>query len=140
MDPEVPCTELEGAITVTPAEIIYHRRLAVLDHAARCGNVSEACRTFGVSRTRYYEWKNLAVRYGPEALVPKARRRPQLPNATPTHVVEQLLTLAVLEPTLGRPPPGRPARRYGLAGGCFHGPEICWVFCWVFEDKATIRL
>jgi len=86
---------------VTPAEIIYHRRLAVLDHATRCGNVSEACRTFGVSRTRYYQWKKLADRYGTEALLPKARRRPQLPNATPTHVVEQLLTLAVLEPTLG---------------------------------------
>ena len=33
--------------------------------------------------------------------MPKARRRPQLPNATPTHVVEVLLTLAVLQPTLG---------------------------------------
>ena len=42
-------------ITVTPADIIYHRRLAVLEHASRCGNVSEACRTAGVSRTRYYE-------------------------------------------------------------------------------------
>ena len=98
---------------MTPAEIIYHRRLAVLDHAARCGNVSEACRTFGVSRTRYYEWKNLAERYGPEALLPKARRRPQLPNATPTHVVEQLLSLAVLEPTLGA---RRLADRLGEAG------------------------
>jgi transposase InsO family protein len=88
-------------ITVTPAEIIYHRRLAVLDHAARCGNVSETCRTFGVSRTRYYEWKNTADRYGLDALMPKGRRKPQLPNATPTHVVEQLLTLAVLEPTWG---------------------------------------
>jgi transposase InsO family protein len=88
-------------ITVTPAEIIFHRRLAVLDHAARCGNVSETCRTFGVSRTRYYEWKAVADRYGLDALMPKGRRRPQLPNATPTHVVEQLLTLAVLEPTLG---------------------------------------
>jgi hypothetical protein len=88
-------------ITVTPAEIIYHRRVAVLDHAARCGNVSEACRTFGVSRTRYYQWKNTADRYGLEALMPKARRLPQLPNATPTHVVEQLLRLALLEPALG---------------------------------------
>lgn len=86
---------------MTPADIIYHRRLAVLEHAARCGNVSEACRTAGVSRTRYYEWKRLADRYGTEALMPKARRRPQLPNATPTHVIEQLLTLAVLEPTPG---------------------------------------
>ena len=33
--------------------------------------------------------------------MPKDRRRPQLPNATPTHVVEDLLTLAVIEPTLG---------------------------------------
>lgn len=88
-------------ITVTPADIIYQRRLAVLELAGRCGNVSEACRTFGVSRTRYYEWKRVAERYGTDALRPKARRRPQLPNATPTHVVEQLLTLAVLEPTLG---------------------------------------
>jgi hypothetical protein len=88
-------------ITVTPADIIYHRRLAVLDHAQRCGNVSEACRAAGVSRTRYYEWKNLADRYGTEALMPKGRLRPQLPHAIPTHVVEQLLTLAVLEPTLG---------------------------------------
>jgi transposase InsO family protein len=88
-------------ITVTPAEIIYHRRLAVLDHAGRSGNISETCRTFGVSRTRFYEWKNTADRYGLDALMPKARRVPQLPNATPTHVIEQLLTLAVLEPTLG---------------------------------------
>ncbi len=36
-----------------------------------------------------------------EALTPKDRRTPQLPNATPSHVVEDLLTLAVIEPTLG---------------------------------------
>src|SRR5579875_2889327 len=76
-------------ITVTPADIIYHRRLAVLEHAARCANVSEACRAAGVSRTRYYEWKKLADSYGPEALRPKGRRAPQLPNATPTQVIEQ---------------------------------------------------
>ena len=83
----------------------------MLDHAERCGNVSETCRMFGVSRTRYYEWKNVADRYGLEALMPKARRGPQLPNATPTHVVEQLLTLAVLEP-----PSARLADRLAEAG------------------------
>ena len=35
---------------MTPAEIIYQRRIAVLDHAERTGNVSEACRVFSVSR------------------------------------------------------------------------------------------
>jgi transposase InsO family protein len=88
-------------ITVTPAEIIYQRRLAVLDQAERTGNVSEACRTFKVSRKSYYEWKHVADRYGLEALMPKSRRKPQMPEATPTHVVEALLTLAVLQPTIG---------------------------------------
>ena len=52
-------------------------------------------------RGRYYEWKNVADRYGLEALVPKGRRAPQMPEATPTHVIEALLTLAVLQPTIG---------------------------------------
>ena len=89
------------SITVTPAEIIYQRRIAVLDHAQRTGNVAEACRVFGISRKTYYLWKEVADRYGLEALVPKARRSPQMPEATPTHVVEALLTLAVVQPTIG---------------------------------------
>jgi transposase InsO family protein len=105
MDPVVPSTERQGAITVTPAEIIAHRRRQLLELADRLGNVSEACRQMGISRTRYYQWRRLADRYGLEALTPKGRRRPQLPNATPTHVVERLLSLAVTRPTLG-------ARRY----------------------------
>ena len=86
---------------MTPAEIIYHRRIAVLEHAQLTKNVAATCRTFGISRTRYYEWKNRADRYGLDALVPKDRRAPQMPTAIPTHVVERLLTLAVLEPTIG---------------------------------------
>lgn len=86
---------------MTPEQIIAHRRRRLLELAVELGNVSEACRQLGVSRTRYYEWKRLADRYGLDALVPKDRRRPQLPNATPTHVINELLTLAVLEPTIG---------------------------------------
>jgi transposase InsO family protein len=88
-------------ITVTRAEIIYQRRIAVLDYAVKVGNVAEACRVFGISRTRYYEWKNVADLYGLEALMPKDRRAPQMPEATPTHVIEALLTLAVIQPTIG---------------------------------------
>jgi transposase InsO family protein len=86
---------------VTPTEIIYRRRLRALDHAKRSGNVAETCRVFGVSRKTFNEWRSLAERYGLEALVPKARRTPQLPNATPTWVVNELLTMAVTEPTIG---------------------------------------
>jgi hypothetical protein len=101
MAPVVPSTDPEEPITVTPAEIIYHRRVRVLEHAAETGNVSATCRTFGVSRTRFYEWRNLARDYGLDALMPKERRAPQMPNATPSWVVNELLTFAVTEPTIG---------------------------------------
>ena len=38
---------------MTPGEIIYQRRLRVLEHAAASGNVSETCRLFGVSRKSF---------------------------------------------------------------------------------------
>jgi Integrase core domain. len=101
MDPVVPCTDPEEPITVTPAEIIYHRRVRVLEHAAQTGNVTATCETFGVSRNTFYGWRNVAALYGLEALMPKERRVPQMPNATPTWVVNELLTLAVTEPTIG---------------------------------------
>jgi transposase InsO family protein len=101
MDPVVPTTGTKESITVTPAEIIYHRRVRVLEHAKETGNVSATCRTFGVSRKTFYEWRNVAERYGLDALMPKERRAPQMPNATSTLVQQELLTLAVNEPTLG---------------------------------------
>jgi transposase InsO family protein len=101
VDPVVPLKDPEGTTTVTPAEIIYHRRVRLLALADELGNAAEACRLMGVSRTRFYEWRKLAASYGTDALMPKGRRTPQLPNATPTHIVEDLLTLAVIEPTLG---------------------------------------
>lgn len=68
----------------TSAEIIFHRRVRLLELADELGNVAMACRRLGISRTRYYQWRRLADAYGLEALMSKARRRPQLANATPT--------------------------------------------------------
>ena len=86
---------------MTPTDIIYQRRVRVLDHARQTGNVARTCRTFGISRKTFYEWRDRAERYGLEALMPKARRAPQMPTATPTWVVNELLTMAVTEPTIG---------------------------------------
>jgi hypothetical protein len=44
--------------------------------------VAETCWTFGISRKTFYEWKHLPEPYGLEALVPKQRRSPEMPNAT----------------------------------------------------------
>lgn len=85
----------------TSADIIYQRRVQLLDLGAELGNVSKACRMMGISRTRYYEWREIAALYGLEALMPKDRRRPQQPNETPTHIVADLLAIAMVEPTIG---------------------------------------
>jgi transposase InsO family protein len=44
---------------MTPGEIIYHRRVRVLEHAAAT-TVAEASRVFGVSRKTIHAWKRLA--------------------------------------------------------------------------------
>ena len=85
---------------MTPSEIIFHRRVRVLEHAGKT-TVAEASRVFGVSRKTIHDWKRLAGAYGLDALMPKARRRPAMPNETPSWVVEELLAEAVVRPTLG---------------------------------------
>jgi transposase InsO family protein len=84
---------------MTPSEII-HRRVRVLEHAAAT-TVAEASRVFGVSRKTIHAWKRLAEAYGLDALMPKAKRAPAMPDASPTWVVEELLAEAVVRPTLG---------------------------------------
>ena len=90
----------KGAATVTPADIIYQRRCHVIERAAMVG-VSRACREAGVSRTSYYRWCARASQYGLSALLPKGRRRPQLPTQIPAHEEEVILAEAVSRPTLG---------------------------------------
>ncbi|HLY84448.1 MAG TPA: helix-turn-helix domain-containing protein, partial [Acidimicrobiales bacterium] len=99
MDLQVPSTELE-ITTVTLEEIIYQRRVRVLDHAGTHG-VTSTCRAFGISRQTYYRWAQRAARYGLAALMPKQRRRPAQPNACPPEVIEIIVAEAVARPTLG---------------------------------------
>jgi transposase InsO family protein len=86
--------------TVTPADIIYRRRVRVIERAAEVG-VTRACREAGVSRTSYYRWCRRASRYGLSALLPKDRRPPTMPTQIPAHEEEVILAEAVSRPTLG---------------------------------------
>jgi transposase len=89
VDPLVPTKEPQEPTTVTPAEIIYHRRVQVLDRAGQT-SVAEACRTFGISRTTSYRWAGRAQRYGLAALLPKGRRPPVMPTPPCQPLVRQL--------------------------------------------------
>jgi transposase InsO family protein len=86
---------------VTHEDIVYDRRVRLIEYAAKIGNVAEACRTFGVSRKTYYEWRKRAEQYGLSALLPKQRRRPHQPNAMTSEEVSVILAEAVARPTLG---------------------------------------
>ena len=86
---------------MTHEDIVYDRRVRVIEHAAKIGNVTEACRVFGVSRNTYYEWINKAEKYGLSALLPKERRKPHQPNAMSSEEVAIILSEAITRPTLG---------------------------------------
>jgi transposase InsO family protein len=86
---------------VTHDDIVYDRRVRVIEYAARIDNVSEACRVFGVSRKTYYEWLNRAEQYGLSALLPRGRRQPHMPNAMSSEEIAVILSEAIARPTLG---------------------------------------
>jgi len=100
VDPLVPSTEPKEPTAVTLEEIIYHRRLRALDQAGRLP-VAVVCRHHGISRTTYYRWARRARHHGLAALLPKGRRSPVMPNATPPAAVEVVLAEAIARPTLG---------------------------------------
>ena len=87
---------------MTHAEIIYRRRVALLAlcqrNRQRGGGLPELRRVAGPAITN---GRTGAERYGLEALMPKARRIPRCPLPRPPTWSERLLTLAVLEPTIG---------------------------------------
>lgn len=86
---------------MTHEDIVYDRRVRLIEHAARIGNVAEACRIFGVSRQTYYKWVKRAEQYGLSALLPKERRAPHQPNAMSSEEVAVILAEAISRPTLG---------------------------------------
>lgn len=78
---------------MTQAQRDISRKLRVLNYAKECGNVSKACRYFGIGRQAFYEWKKAYERYGEEGLINK-RPCPINPTLrTPPEIEEKVLYL-----------------------------------------------
>ena len=56
---------------MTLEDSIHIQRLRVLREAERLGNVSEACRRHGMSRTLFYRLRGRLEQYGPDGVHPK---------------------------------------------------------------------
>ena len=87
---------------MTLEQSIQGYRLQVLAEAERIGNVSAACRQFGISRTVFYEWRRAFRQYGREAVRPKpARRRRGRRSRLSPEVEDRVMAVALAWPTRG---------------------------------------
>ncbi len=80
---------------------IMRHKASVLELASVLGNVAEACRRRGVSRTQFYEWKRRFQTHGLEGLRDMPPIVKHHPFTTPPEVVERIKELALLYPSRG---------------------------------------
>ena len=86
---------------MTDLAMLGSLRRRVILRAQELGNVSQACREAGISRTTYYKWLERWLQYGPGGLEPHAKRRPQMPNQVSLVVEQAILDYIGVSPTHG---------------------------------------
>ena len=62
-------------------DVLFGYRLRLFALAGEIG-VRAACRAMGVHHSTYYRWAEKVERWGLEALRPRERRRPRMPNGS----------------------------------------------------------
>ena len=87
---------------MTLEDSIHSQRLRVLRTAERLGNVSAACRQYGMSRTVFYRLRRRLEQYGPDGVHPKRQRaRCGRPAAVPVQTERRVIAIALAWPTCG---------------------------------------
>jgi transposase InsO family protein len=86
---------------MTLEDSVVLSRLRVIQRARELGNVSEACRQFGISRSLFYRWKKRYVLYGEEGLWPRPGRGQRWPRQSPPELEHAVLAYALAWPTHG---------------------------------------
>ncbi|MDR7483701.1 MAG: helix-turn-helix domain-containing protein, partial [Armatimonadota bacterium] len=86
---------------MTLEDRVLRHRYAVIQRAAALGNVSQACREFGISRPLFYRWRKRLVRSGPEGLRPRPVRPTRWPRQAAPALEHAVLAYALLWPTHG---------------------------------------
>ncbi len=86
---------------MTADEKLARHRLSVLELAEALGNVSEACRRRGMTRTQFYEYKRRFQTHGLEGLKDLPPVHKTHPQTTPQPVVDRILALSLEHPAWG---------------------------------------
>lgn len=113
---------------MTQDDVLFGYRQQLFALAART-SVAHACRTFGVHRSTYYAWRRQVERHGLEALRPRERRRPKMPNQLSKMLEERVLSFSIAHPGLGPKRVASELRREKW-GGILVSPNGVWkVLC-----------
>ena len=83
---------------MTQDDALYRFRLRALALAAELGNVRSACRAMGIHPSTLYRWRAQVLRFGPEILRPRERRRPRMANQTSPFIEQRVIALASATP------------------------------------------
>ncbi len=75
------------------AERDIRRKLKCLEYGQAHGNVTHACRKFGISRETYYQWKRTLETKGEAGLINKKPCPENLKLRTSLHIEEKILYL-----------------------------------------------
>ena len=86
---------------MTLADSVMALRLKVMKRAEETGNVSEACRQFGISRTLFYRWRRRYLSYGATGLLPRPTRPQRWARQSAPQLEHAVLAYALAWPTHG---------------------------------------
>lgn len=86
---------------MTAEEKLSHHRLGILELAQALGNVTNACRQRGISRTQFYEYKRRFQTHGLEGLKDLPPIHKSHPFTTPPEVVDKIINLSLENPAWG---------------------------------------
>ncbi len=87
---------------MTQEQYLIKRKLNILELGQTLGNISDACRRLGVSRSHYYDIKNVIAEEGVEGLLEKSRRTPRIGNRIAPEIEKKVLDYALEFPTHGQ--------------------------------------
>jgi transposase InsO family protein len=92
---------MQGEDDMLAEDKLAYQRLSVLELAEALGNVSEACRQRGMTRTQFYEYKKRFQERGMEGLKDLPPIHKSHPQTTPLEVQEQVIALSLKHPKWG---------------------------------------
>jgi hypothetical protein len=85
---------------MTTREQLIRARLGILALATELKNVARACKLAGVSRSQFYAMRKAYETHGKEALAPRVRRKPNMPNRTAAPLEDNILLKTHTHPTI----------------------------------------